>query len=504
MNNTELQFKRANFFTGLMATPQFWNDIQDYHFSKEHFYNKIFHGLGVVTGIMNELKVHALEKSGTLTVIVSPGFALDNFGRGVFLHEPKAILIDSKQYVLPKKVYIVLSYQESLDDFYQHHENVDHSGYKKKIESGNVEIVTQIDEEKGHIELARINLEEDDNGEIKSIINSKDFTNPRSNELDFRFVTYAIPAKKGLSPYLKDFLLKLLELTRNVATITFDALPLMGLREMQTVSLTAKMLVACGNVNFSDIIHVLQPLFDLNNQIIQEILDYERKEEKRYFSAKEEFELMRRSVYEMGDLIKYYDFKYETLDRVLKAHQTVISCLKSMLVTKRITLNDIAMMSYDLPRILLIQDERFTLVDYLDTTDPKNVESHNLDFSESKDISSSNQAYTYPDGALVRDTVRRYVGGKAIFNVKNLIKNRKMLMVRRTDIIRGNYVVDVSIGNMVNKSLLIDGTDTQNRWRNYSVMFQEEEVKDYSLQVGFTIGNQGRDNFGKVWIYQKL
>ncbi|WP_028973410.1 hypothetical protein [Spirochaeta cellobiosiphila] len=504
---TELElntFKRANFFSGLLATPQFWNDIQDYHFKKENFYNRTFNGFGVVPGILEDMRVRALEKSGALTLVVSPGFAIDALGRGVFLHEPKAIMLDTKKYHLPQTVFITVSYQEHLDDFYQNQENSEQAGYRKKIEAAMLEVVDVVEEGKGQIEIARIRLEEEDGGHIKMIRNPRIFTSPDKNELDFRYVTYAVTAQKALSPYLKDFLLELVESTRNISTVAYDALPLGGFREMQTVSLTAKMLLTCGSVNFEDVVHLIHPFFDINNQIVQEILDYERKEEKRYFSSKDDFENIRRSVYEMGDLIKYYDNKYETLDKILKAHSIVIEGIKSLLVTKRITLDDIALMSYDLPRVLLVQDERFTLVDFLDLSDVKSVTDHELTFRECKDASTSNQAFTYPDGSLVRDTIRRYVGGTAVFTIRNIIKNRKLILIRRTDIVRGNYSVDVTLGAQVTKSMTIDGNDSVNRWRNASVQFFEEEVKGYALPVEFTIGDGGRDNFGKIWVYQKL
>jgi hypothetical protein len=57
MSDIEIKpFRRANFFNGLSASPQFWNEIQDYHFEKEQFYNRYYHGPGIIPGFMGAVE----------------------------------------------------------------------------------------------------------------------------------------------------------------------------------------------------------------------------------------------------------------------------------------------------------------------------------------------------------------------------------------------------------------------------------------------------------------
>ncbi len=497
-------FKRGNFFTGLMATPQFWNDIQDYHLNKECLYNQIFHGQGIVPGIMEELKVSPLKKGGNLTVVIGSGFAVDKMGRSLFLYEPQARVIDYKKFKLPTIIYVVIHYNEVLDDFYQSKENPEYQGYQKKTETASVDITAKTPDNISNIELARIYLEEDENGEIKNITQPEDIVNPKANEIDTRFVNWLSSVRRGVSPYLKKYLVDVLDDTKNTASIANDAVGLPGLRELQTVALTAKMLVQCGNVAFDDILNILYPLYDINNHIIQEMLDYERTEEKRIFSTKDSFNDYRTKVHEMGDLIKYFDNKLETMDQVLRCQKDILDNIRRIIVFKKITFDDIALISYDLPRVLVVGDERYTLVEFLDFNDYETEKAHDFTKENVKDYTSSKQAFTYPDLTEVKDTVKRYTFGKISFTIRNLVKKRELLMIRRSDIFHGNYKVEVELNDEPVKKLIIDGYDSKNRWRNLSLIFEDSLIKNSIVKISFKMGEEGRDNFGKVWFYQKL
>lgn len=495
-------FRRANFFPGLLATPKFWNEIQQYHVAKEQFYNAVFQGAGVVPGVMDSLKVQSLAKGGGTTLVVSPGCALDGKGRPLFVYEPQALVLDYKRFKLPCTVYLVASYDEVFEEFFQNPEIPDYQGYMKKLEKAKLDVVSLVQDPQNQIELARIALCEDENGEVGEILNGNDYAAPGTNTLDFRYVQWVSPAKKGISPYLKAFFVELLEASRNTAMAAYDTFPLLGLREMQSVALTAKMLVQCGDVHFNDLIHILFPLFDVDSQILQQMLEYERENEKRLFSVKESFDDVRQAVFQMGDLIKYFDHKYEQLDAILKSHRAVLEGLKKLIVTRQVTMDAIMLISYELPRVLLLGDDRFTLVDYLDLAQKEGIDFHGLSFLDCQDVATANQSGSYPDGVMVRDTIKRYVGGVVRFQAKNIIKKRKLLLVRRTDVYKGDYTVEVTINGQHSRTLNIDYSDTRDRWRNLIVLFEEDEITDNSVQIEFKIGEKGRDNFGKMWMYQ--
>ncbi|MDC7224750.1 MAG: hypothetical protein PQJ60_13475, partial [Spirochaetales bacterium] len=144
-----------------------------------------------------------------------------------------------------------------------------------------------------------------------------------------------------------------------------------------------------------------------------------------------------------------------------------------------------------------------TLVDFIDIRDKESMESHKLEFLECGDVQTSSVSLTYPDGTLVRDTVKRYLGGSVRFNIKNIIKKRELLIVRRSDIIHAGYRVKVDIGKN-SRILKMDTPDSKHRWRNVSVKFHEDYIDSYSMSVTFSMEDEGRDNFGHIWIYQKL
>ncbi|WP_020614512.1 hypothetical protein [Sediminispirochaeta bajacaliforniensis] len=501
------QFMRANFFNGLVATPKYWNEIQEYHHQKEIFYNRVFHGYGIVENMLGRFRIQPIHGGGgaALAIVVNSGAAIDKMGRSIYLYEPQAITIDYRKYKLPTTIYITVRYKEVMEEYYQNEDNPDYQGYRKKLESAMIEVRNTEPDDSEVIELGRIYLEEDQNGEIPAIQEAKDFSNPGPNTIDTRYISWVSIARQGLSPYLKTFLVTVLDKTRSVAQISHDALTLPGFRELQVVSLTAKMLVQCGDVRFDDVIHVLFPIFDIDNQIIQEMLDFERTEEKSLFSTKSNFENIKTAVFEMGDQLKAFNGDYATVDAIIKRHQVFIDGIRDLFITKKMSIHDIALMSYELPRILLLGDDRYTLVDYIDMRDKESVDGHRVRFENNRDTSTSNIALSYPDGQIVRDTVKRYVGGSAFFTLKNIIKKRKLLLIRRTDVVVGNYSIEVIMEKEdYKRTLTIDTADSKFRWRNCFVQFDEDDVNKHTIPVEFRMGEKGRDNFGKIWVYQRL
>ncbi len=505
MAEQDLDFNRANFFPGMLATPKFWNDMQGYLYQKEQFHNKTFHGQGVIPGVAESLRIETLSKgSGVITLVVQPGVAIDGHGRAVYLTQPQAVILDYRKFKIPGTVYVVISYNEKLLDYFQNQELPDLQGYQRRFETASVDIVSDIKDPLSQVELSRVYLQEDENGEIREVKQADNFASPGANALDIRYVGYVTPARQAMSPHLKEFFVELLDATRNTASAAYDAMPMPGLRELQTVSMTGKMLVQCGDVSFGDLIHVLYPLFDINNQVLQEMMDHEREEEKRFFTGKPEFESLKSAVFQMGDQIKYFDQKYESLDSIMACQRQVIDAIKGLMISRQVSLESISLISYDLPRVLLVEDERYTLVDFLDMGHKESVLAHGLEFIESKDVSTVNQSATYPDGVIVRDTLKRYVGGVARFSLKNIVKRRKLMLIRRTDIYHGSYSVDVSMNDNSSRSMMVDGADTKNRWRNLIVSFSEDEVLDNMASIEFRIGDKGRDNMGRIWAYQCL
>ncbi|MDR3200519.1 MAG: hypothetical protein LBT68_03570, partial [Spirochaetales bacterium] len=278
------------------------------------------------------------------------------------------------------------------------------------------------------------------------------------------------------------------------------------LRGLQTAALNAKMIVLASGVFFDDVIHLVRPLFDLDHQILFEIAEYERRHEEagRLWTTKNSYEAARAAMYDFGDRLKSYAGSYEELGRILKAHEAVMKGLRQTLVTKEISGDDIAYLSYAMPHILLFGEERYTLVDSVNFASQESLESHEVELVGAAHPSTSNEAFFYPDGTLVHDTVKRWIGGAMRLRLRSVIKGRRLLLIRRTDIHQGNYSVDVTLDDTVFRVLNVDGTDTRHRWRNLFVSFGEGEIAGSSPVVSFSIGEKGRDNSGTIWVYQVL
>ncbi len=502
-----IEFKRANFFPGLQVGPNYWNKIEDYHFEKEKLYNRLFHGFGIVPGFLDSLHVQAEKtKGGLITFIVGRGLCFDGMGNPLFLSEPQVLVFDSKKYKYPTTIYIVIKYVEVMQDFFQNSENIDLQGYQYKKETAKVELVQEITEPEVTIELARIALDDPDKTGITEIKNCDDFCDPGKNVLDYRFVPWAVRTKHGISMYLEKFLIDLLELTCSVANSCYELLPVHSFRNMHTVATTSKMIIQTAGVYFDDIMHLLVPLFDIDHEVLFEIAEYERNhEEGNYkYTTKESYESARTAMYAFGDLIKKYEGKYEQIDQILKYHKSVIDGLKNTIIEKEVKRNDIQFISYELPRVLLFEDEKYTLVDKINMGSQESIDAHRVMFVDSKHPSTAKESFYYPDGVLVYDTVKRWIGGSMKFHLKNIVKGRKTLIIRRTDIYLGNYSVEVLIQGKSRFTMNVDGQDSKNRWRNVFLKIEEGEITEYTPEVQFTIGEKGRDNTGSVWIYQVL
>jgi len=507
MENNLEEFKRANFFPGLQTGSAFWNTVENYRFSKELLYNKLFHGFGVVDGFLDSLQVQAEKtKGGLITLLVARGAALDGLGRPLFLYEPDILVLDPKKFKLPATVYVIIKYEERLEDYYENKDNPDLQGYQKRLETVKLDIVSEIREPAVEIELARIQLAEGSGGGIQEISNNENFTDPGVNALDYRFVPYAPRIKKGVSAYLLKFLVELLDYTLTVAASSHEVLPLPSLRNLQTSAMTAKMIVQCAGISFEDVIYLVSPLFDFDHQILFEISEYEREHEEkgRIYTSKNAYEIARTAMYELGDHLKSYSESYEKMDVILKSHRAVMENLKQILIANEISDDDIKYISYTMPHILLFGEERYTLVDTVSLGSRDSVESHQVELLDCSHPSTSNEAFYYPDGVLVHDTVKRWIGGSMQFHLRNIIRGRKTLIIRRTDIFQGGYSVEVSIEGAEAKTMNIDSADTKQRWRNLFVIYEEGEIKENTAVVKFSIGEKGRDNSGSIWVYQIL
>ena len=301
-------------------------------------------------------------------------------------------------------------------------------------------------------------------------------------------------------------MIDLFEYTCSVSKSCNEIFPLSSLKSMHTVAMTSKMIIQTAGVFFDDVIHLLTPLFDVDHDVLFELADYEREHESEEynFTTKEDYENARSAMYTFSELLKKYTNKYEEIDLILNEHRKIIDGLKKTIIEKEVKSNDIQFISYKMPRVLLFEEEKYTLVDTINMASAESVEAHRLTFVNAKHPSTAKDSFYYPDGTLVYDTIKRWVGGSMKFHLKNIVKGRKTIIIRRTDIYQGNYTVTVTLQGKNNYTMNIDGVDTKNRWRNIYIKINEGEITEYTPEVIFDIGEKGRDNSATVWVYQLL
>ena len=78
---------RPRYFFGQLLTVDDFQVEQDYHRNKSQLHNRSLHGYGVVTGL------EPASSNGTLTV--SPGLALDGYGREIIVPDEQTIVLSA-------------------------------------------------------------------------------------------------------------------------------------------------------------------------------------------------------------------------------------------------------------------------------------------------------------------------------------------------------------------------------------------------------------------------
>ena len=180
----------VNYFPGLVVTDRHLNQAHQYHTDKRQLQNRLFHGCGVVPGILNEMRVMAHKGGDGLALEVGSGLCLDAGGNEIVFAENKIINVEIKKYKLPRKLYVVISYQKNLEDHFINPGNPTYQGYQTVRETSKVEILGQEPDPSQYVELARVDLEEPKGSAALVIRDAKDFGNPQANEIDLRFVPW--------------------------------------------------------------------------------------------------------------------------------------------------------------------------------------------------------------------------------------------------------------------------------------------------------------------------
>lgn len=104
-----VRLKRPHYFDGQLLTAAEFRAEQQYHLDHRWQHNRMLHGYGIVVGLEVGLET---ADNGSTQVIVSPGFALDGWGRELVVTEPLSLFLPGDRHDLT----IYLKYVEHDDD----------------------------------------------------------------------------------------------------------------------------------------------------------------------------------------------------------------------------------------------------------------------------------------------------------------------------------------------------------------------------------------------------
>ncbi len=103
------RLKRPNFSSGKLLTADDLRAEQEYQREKMWQHNRLLHGYGIVVGLEVGLQENG---DGSTQVIVSPGYALDGWGREIVVDEPIALYLPGDRHDLT----VFVKYIEQTDD----------------------------------------------------------------------------------------------------------------------------------------------------------------------------------------------------------------------------------------------------------------------------------------------------------------------------------------------------------------------------------------------------
>ncbi len=92
-----VQLKRPTYFVGQLLTAEDLRAEQDYQREKQWLHNRMLHGYGIVVGLEVGLQEN---DDGTTQAIVSPGYALDGWGRELVVTEPLSVYLPRERHDL--------------------------------------------------------------------------------------------------------------------------------------------------------------------------------------------------------------------------------------------------------------------------------------------------------------------------------------------------------------------------------------------------------------------
>lgn len=502
-------FKRINFFTGFQTTAEDWNELVRYDVEKHKLHNRLFHAPGVVPNALDGLRVSARGRSD-LSVEIAPGCAIDAGGDDIYLPEPEIKTINPGDFKLPQTVYLVIKYVEDLTDFVSYKANLEYKGHRRVAEKVKIEVIITEPDIAREVEIARVHLTKD----VKRIIDAKDPTDPKPNELDLRYVPMAGVVGSTLSPAALRDLWDMLDQARQVYAHMFHQLRILTAADLLHAILNLEMFLRLGLVDRRNFYDLFAIVFDLQQTLISDV-------ETNYpqFSSKKEFASFKKHVELLQGMYQEGAFTPEFMTNIMgyqrKSTENLGTLFSAKLKTKvaqaeaaaiaptDAILDKLKPRSEDFGANLEIEGVKLKLADSIEVLNKRSESDHKFRIIDAKDKYRTRQKLKYPDGVIVEDVGVAFEGGSAEFEFSNVVPNKDAIMVIRMDYVHGDWEAEVHVNNKKIGNWQCQGQDRKFRWRNWPFKIGAEYVTDTFLSVKVTPITADRDiNMFHIWVYQ--
>lgn len=508
MAEKEKYFKRINFFRGFLTTEKDWNDLEHYHVEKTKLHNRMLHGPGIAPHYEGGLMVKQRGR-GELALEVHPGYAIDAQGHDIFLWDTEIKTVNPADFKLPQTLYVVAKYVEEFTDFIAYKENLDYKGHRRIAEKSKIEIQIVEPDLKTEVELARIHLEKG----AKRITNPKNPLEPRSNEIDLRFRPIAGIVGSGLDQNTLWQLRDLTQFCRETYSYLAHDVEIMRALDVLHAFVNFEMFLLMNMVDMRNIFLLYELIFELQWEMIIDVETSvpEFASKKEFLNYKKNIEILRGMFLERNftrdlliNIIGYQNKACEALQglfahklrKARKADDVAITAIDDVL-------EKIKVRSTDFGKVLTIDNQKFTLVDFIDMLDKNSEEAHRFQINNARDSYRTRQRLKYPDGVVVEDVGVAYEGGFAEFQVRNVQVGADLIMVIRMDYVHGDAEAEIQVNNRRVGNMRIPGEDRQFRWRNWPFVIKGEFVEDKILHIKQIPLTADRDlNMFKIWFYQ--
>jgi len=522
----ERVFKRINFFKGFIRSTKDYTDAVGYHLRKQRLHNRFFHGVGVIRGYRSELRVTSRRRPD-FAVEIHPGYAIDPGGRDLVVNAIELRRLNKGDFKLPQTVYLVLRYAEEKTD----HRVVEIPGFPRSegparvAEGLRIEWTIAEPDIRKEIELARILLNE----EVHALRNAADPRKPRPGEIDLRFVPLA-----GVCGTLN-------------GVITLDDLKVRLLAAIRTFTHVARTrnipsahsaAVACANLAVLSQAQVLDQrgfmaaleiLGRAQTEVVKEAElnepAFARRPRFRQFAIKVEAASSKVHDQLAGkgksvDVDDWPEILVDTVSLQAEALETLHSLVNptnwsdlSGELEPGMGIKVLDGTGWDrikedssMPQESLIVDGlEWRLVDTLNVLDADSELQHHFAIKEANDWFRSQVTLLYPDRKAIRDEGIGHEGGFAEWEINNLTPGLPVVVVRKMDYARGDYICKVWVNDLVVGEYPCRDQDTRYRWRNWPFYVEGRYVRYSTIRLKQSVVTSNRDvNYFRLWFYQPV